>query len=187
MKKMLKILSKFLFAASVVFVSSCEEITMDNIDEQTLLDPEQWSLEMENLPLENLVSIHEIIKYRRGEDNELMMPSSFEGDVCVNNKQLLDSTEIKSVKKLPVPDEDTFNLQLDLTDRGRKRWIGLSIAHKGEQLAFAIDGTVYRRFVPRQIYDDTTTSIIIDGPFDKITAEKLEKFSRPNFRRVGRK
>ena len=50
-------------------------------------------------------------------------------------------------------------------------------------MAFIIDGMVYRTFVPRLFYDDVSTSIIVDGPFDPTTAKKLESnASRNHFR-----
>ena len=68
----------------------------------------------------------------------------------------------------------------DLTDRGHKLWINLSVQHKGQQLAFVIDGTVYRGFVPRQIADNAL-SVIVDGPFDQATAMALQNNAKYNY------
>ena len=95
--------------------------------------------------------------------------------------QLLDSSEIKYIQPIPIPgDQGFYNLRFDLTDRGHKLWINLSVQHKGAQLAFVIDGTVYRGFVPRQIADDAL-SVIVDGPFDQATAMALQNNSKYNY------
>jgi len=70
-------------------------------------------------------------------------------------------------------DPDMYDLLLTLSDRGRKMWIALSVANKNTQLAFAVDGMIYRKFVPRLLYDDTTFEILVDGPFDPATAMEL--------------
>ena len=95
--------------------------------------------------------------------------------------QLLDSSEIKNITYVPIPgDQGFYNLRFDLTDRGHKLWINLSVQHKGTQLAFVIDGTVYRGFVPRQIADDAL-SVIVDGPFDQATALALQNNAKYNY------
>ena len=95
--------------------------------------------------------------------------------------QLLDSSEIKNIQYVPIPgDQGFYNLKFDLTERGRMLWINLSVQHKGTQLAFVIDGTVYRGFVPRQI-DDEATTVIVDGPFDQATAMALQNNAKYNY------
>ena len=82
---------------------------------------------------------------------------------------------------VPIPGEQGFyNLRFDFTERGRMLWINLSVQHKGTQLAFVIDGTVYRGFVPRQIPDDATW-VIVDGPFDQATAMALQNNAKYNY------
>ena len=53
--------------------------------------------------------------------------------------------------------------------------------HKGTQLAFVIDGTVYRGFVPRQLDNDEAMSVIVDGPFDQATAMALQNNAKYNY------
>lgn len=149
------------------------------------LDPE--SLMNDDRPVEAVISIHKIIKYRRGEDSEKMVKSFFEDEVCVNRIQDMDSSEITSIEAVQVPDDEMYNLKLTLTEKGRKLWISLSIGNKGQMMAFLVDGILYRRFVPRLIYDDTTDSVIVDGPFDRDTAMKIASNSKRNFSKLGPK
>ena len=96
--------------------------------------------------------------------------------------QLLDSSEVKYIQPVPIPgDQGFYNLRLDLTERGRKLWINLSVQHKGTELAFVIDGTVYRGFVPRMLDDDADMDVIVDGPFDQATALSLQNTAKFNY------
>lgn len=169
------------FACAAVLCCGAESCDEDSID--TLLDPEQWGSSMQEP--KGVVSIHSVIRYRRGDSMEKMLPSYFGDDVCVAPLQLLDSGNIKEIQAIPIPDDPGFyNLKLKLSDRGRKLWIGLSVPNKGTQLAFVIDGMVYRGFVPRLLYNDTTDEVIVDGPFDQATAMELQNQSKRNYKRM---
>ena len=153
----------------------------DEIDH--MLDPE--NLDMSDRPLEGVVSIREIITLRRGTDKEEIFPAMFSDDICLNKTVLLDSSDIESIKAIPIDKQPPYySLELKLSDRGKRHWIGLSLPNKGNHVAFLIDGMVYRTFVPRLFYDDISTSIVVDGPFDPTTAKKLESNSARNYFRL---
>ena len=143
-------------------------------------DPDNWE-EMQK-PAKNVVSIHEVIRRRTGDSIERTVSSYFGDDVTIHAMQLLDSSEIKYIQPVPIPgDQGFYNLRLDLTERGRKLWINLSVQHKGTELAFVIDGTVYRGFVPRMLDDDADMDVIVDGPFDQATALALQNNAKFNY------
>lgn len=168
------------FCVMFLAILSCGYHSCDDVEKEILTDPDMWSKTQE--PAKNVVSIHKIIKYRRGEGVERTIKSYFEDDVCINRIQELDSSEIKSIEAVPMQDEDSsYNLKLNLTERGVKYWIALSIESKGTNLAFVVDGMLYRRFKPRLIYDDETTSVIVDGPFDRATAMGIQNQSKLNY------
>ena len=152
----------------------------DDIDH--MLDPE--NLDMSNRPLEGIVTIREIITLRRGTDKEELVPAMYYDDLCLKKAVLLDSSDILSIKAIPLEKQPPYySLELKLSDRGKRHWIGLSLPNKGNHVAFLIDGMVYRTFVPRLFYDDVSTSIVVDGPFDPTTAKMLERnASRNHFR-----
>ena len=130
----------------------------------------------------NVVSIHEVIRRRTGDSIERTVSSYFGDDVTIHAMQLLDSSEIRYIQPVPIPgDQGFYNLRLDLTERGRKLWINLSVQHKGTELAFVIDGTVYRGFVPRMLDDDADMDVIVDGPFDQATALALQNNAKFNY------
>ena len=169
-----------LFAAVFFCGSSGRSCSPDDIDH--MLDPE--NLDLSSRPLEGIVTIQEVITLRRGTDKEVTAPATYSEDICLNRAVLLDSSDILGIKAIPIDKQPPYySLELKLTDRGKRRWIGLSLPNKGNHVAFLIDGVVYRTFVPRLIYDDVTTSVIVDGPFDPATAKKLESnASRNHFR-----
>ena len=157
---------------------SCDADTIDH-----MLDPE--NLDMSDKPLEGIIEIQEIIRLRRGTEKEVMGPTMFGDDLCLNKTILLDSADIKSVKAIPIEKMPPYySLELKLSERGRRHWIGLSLPNRATHVAFIIDGIVYRTFVPRLFYDDVTESIIVDGPFDPATAKKLESNSARNYFRL---
>jgi len=172
-----------LLSAAFLFCGSAgRACNPDDIDH--MLDPE--NLDMSSRPLEGVVSIREIVTLRRGTDKEVLLPAMFCDDMCLNKTVLLDSSDIMSIKAIPIDKQPPYySLELKLSDRGKRHWIGLSLPNKGNHVAFIIDGMVYRTFVPRLIYDDVTTSVIVDGPFDPTTAKMLESNSSRNHFRLN--
>ena len=79
-----------------------------------------------------------------------------------------------------------YDLKLFMNRRGRLRWMQLSAGFKNEPLAFVIDGIFYRSFIPRPMVGDydtdaQTTYVVIEGPFDKGTANALVESAPTNF------
>ncbi len=170
-----------LFTAVFCCGAGAQSCSAEQIDH--MFDPE--NLDTSDRPLEGIIEIQEIISLRRGTDKEVMAPTMFGDDICLNKAILLDSADVKSIKAIPLEKQPPYySLELKLTDRGRRHWIGLSLPNKATHVAFIIDGIVYRTFVPRLLYDDVTDSIIVDGPFDPATAKKLESNSARNFFRL---
>ena len=170
-----------LFTAFFCCGAGAQSCTAEDVDR--MFDPENF--DTSDRPLEGLIEVQEIIRLRRGTDKEIMMPAWFSDDICLNRTILLNSADVKEIKAIPIEKQPPYySLELKLTDRGKRRWIGLSLPNKGTHVAFLIDGMVYRTFVPRMLYDDITDSVIVDGPFDPATAKKLESNSARNYFRL---
>ena len=170
-----------LLAAVLFCGAEGQSCTADDIDH--VFDPENF--DTSNRPLEGVIEIREIIRLRRGTDKEEWAPTMFGDDICLNTAVLLRTSDVKEIKAIPLEKQKPYySLELKLTDRGKRHWIGLSLPNKGKHVAFLIDGVVYRTFVPRMLYDDVTDSIIVDGPFDPATAKKLESNSARNYFRL---
>ena len=178
MKIFRKLLAPAALLCSVIFC--CGYHSCDHEEVNLYMDPENWE-EMQRPP-KNVVSIHEVIRHKSGDSIERSVASYFGGNVTIHSMQLIDSSEIKNITYIPIPgDQGFYNLRLDLTERGRKLWINLSVQHKGTELAFVIDGTVYRGFVPRMLDDDADMDVIVDGPFDQATAMALQNNAKYNY------
>ena len=170
-----------LFTAVFLCGAGGQSCDADSIDK--VFSPE--NLDMSDRPLEGVIEIQEIIRLRRGTDKEVMAPTMFSDDLCLNKNVLLNSADITEVKAIPLEKQKPYySLELKLTPRGKRHWIGLSLPNRATHVAFLIDGIVYRTFVPRLFYDDVTQSIVVDGPFDPATAKKLESNSARNYFRL---
>ena len=177
MKTIRRLLAPTALLCSVLFC--CGYHSCDKEEVHMYFDPDTWE-EMQ-LPPKYVVSLHEVIRTRTGEGVERTVASYFGDEVTIHSMQLIDSSEITNIQPVPIPgDQGFYNLRFDLTERGRKLWINLSVQHKGQELAFVIDGTVYRGIKPRLIGDEAT-SVIVDGPFDQATALALQNNSKYNY------
>ena len=178
--------SVFCCAILCMGMSQCAILEEDPADTPDWLQP--LFEEADTTPPKAVVSIHSIVKYPRGENSIERKIMSYTGEeCCIKTLSLLSSKEITRVRIQPrESDPDMYDLYLTLTDRGRKMWIGLSVAHKGAQLAFVIDGMLYRKFTPRMLYDDVTQEIMIDGPFDPATALEIMNNAAKTHKKLNR-
>ena len=133
-----------------------------------------------------VVSIHEIVRYKRGDDREVEVESMFGDEIIVDRTPLLDSSDIISIEAIAVNDLPGFyKLRLHLTQDGGKAWRKLSLGNiddttSATSIAFLIDGVAYRTFKPRFLYSDEDT-VVIDGPFDEPAALNIEANAIRNF------
>ena len=131
-----------------------------------------------------VVSIHEIIRHKRGADKEIEVETMFGDEIIIDKNPVLDSSDIISIEAIAVNDLPGFyKLRLHLTQDGGKAWRKLSIENRDNSstsLAFLIDGVSYRTFKPRFLYSDSDT-VVIDGPFDEPAALNLEANAIRNF------
>ena len=181
----MKTIRRFLAPAALLcaVLFCCGYHSCDKDEVHMYFDQDTWE-EMQ-LPPKYVVSLHEVIRSRTGEGVERTVASYFGDEVTIHSMQLIDSSEITNIQPVPIAgDQGFYNLRFDLTERGRKLWINLSVQHKGQELAFVIDGTVYRGIKPRMLSSDEAKSVIVDGPFDPVTAKKLEFNSARNYFRL---
>ena len=130
-----------------------------------------------------VVSIHEIVRFKRGSDKEYEISSMFEDEVVIDKNQLLDSSDIVSIEAIAINDLPGFyKLRFHLTPQGGELWRKLSAKDrdKSTSLAFVVDDVLYRTFKPRFLYSDEDT-VVVDGPFDEPMALNLEANAIRNF------
>ena len=131
-----------------------------------------------------VVSIHEIIRHKRGAEKEIEIGTMFEDEIIIDRNPLLDSSDIISIEAIAINDLPGFyKLRLHLTQDGGKIWRKISVDSRDStafSLAFLIDSVSYRTFKPRFLYSDEDT-VVIDGPFDEPAALNIEANAIRNF------
>ena len=136
---------------------------------------------------EYVITINKIVKYPQAKDIEQQIATFSGRTVWINIQSYIHSNAIKEIELVPRNgSQNFFDLKLFMNRKGRMRWMQLSAGFKNEPLAFVIDGTFYRSFIPKPMVgdydaDDNSTYVIIEGPFDKGTAEALKEWAPKNF------
>lgn len=176
----------FLLAAAALFLfagTGCDiDEAIENLEETiTPKDPEY------------VLSIHRIVRYRRGEDLEREIDTFSGGVVCVNVNSFLHSRNIKKIDLGARPNDPGFyDLVLHLDRRGQMLWSSVAIQYKGEKMGVVIDGVFYRAFMPSipnpNDIDEKTgdVTVLVEGPFDQATANSLAKHSEKNYKALNR-
>ena len=182
--KLSKLFSALLAGAAALLLtgaSSCEEV---------LKNPDKFIEEEYDKTPNYVISIHDIIKYRRGDMIEKEVEAFAGGTICINKNSYLHSRDIQQIGMVQRKnDPDFYDLVLTLTDRGQRIWSALSVNMRtkgsGTQLAFVIDGMHYRSFKPELLTDNETKVVTVEGPFDPATAKALVKNAARNYKIFG--
>ena len=130
-----------------------------------------------------VISIHELVRHKRGDAKEIEISAMFEDEVIIDKNPLLDSSDIISIEAIAINDLPGFyKLRFHLTQDGGKLWRKLSAMDRGNNpsLAFVVDNVLYRTFTPRFLYSDEDT-VVVDGPFDEAVALNIEANAIRNF------
>ncbi len=177
-------LAVFALGFAACFAVSCESSGRNVFDAMNLDEKQEVYRPIVGDPGQfAVISIHELVKHKRGSEKEYEIRSMYGDEVIIDKNQLLDSSDIISIEAIAVNDLPGFyKLRLNLTQDGGKLWRKLSVERRDEAptLAFVIDGVLYRTFRPRFLYSDSDT-VVIDGPFDEPTALNLEANAIRNF------
>ena len=177
-------LAVFALGLAACFAVSCESNGTNVLDAMNLDNKTEVYRPVIGDPgMFAVISIHELVKHKRGDEKEYEIRSMYGDEVIIDKNQLLDSSDIISIEAIAVNDLPGFyKLRLNLTQDGGKLWRKLSVERRDEAptLAFVIDGVLYRTFRPRLLYSDSD-AVVIDGPFDEPTALNLEANAIRNF------
>lgn len=182
LKKLSALCALICTAIFLTGASSCDEF---------LNDPENAITKKTDNTPRYVVTVHEIIKYKRGEMIEEELDSFFGGTVCVNRNLFLHSRDIRKIEMLPRPgNPDFYDIRITLTSRGQKIWSAMAVSRmENKKFAFVIDGMYYRTFTPPIMTEPAADDLInekvtvtIDGPFDPATAKGLATNSERNYK-----
>ncbi len=171
-------------AAASSLLAACGGSTSSILDPLNVDNKEEVFKPVVGKPGEfGVVSIHEIIRHKRGTEKEIEVETMFEDEIIIDKTPRLDSSDIISIEAIEISDLPGFyKLRLHLTQDGGKLWRRLSLENRdvSSSLAFVIDGVSYRTFKPRFLYSNED-SVIVDGPFDEAAALNLEANAIRNF------
>ena len=184
-KHTFRFLSPAICLAALIALTSCDGSASSILDPLNVDDREEVYKPVVGEPGEfGVVSIHEIIRHKRGAEKEIEVETMFEDEIIIDRNPLLDSSDIISIEAIAINDLPGFcKLRLHLTQDGGKSWRKLSLDSRdtnAPSLAFVIDGISYRTIKPRFLYSDQDT-VVVDSPFDEPTALNLEANAIRNF------
>ena len=155
--------------------SSCEKF---------LEDPEKAIMEETDKTPHYVVTIHEIIKYKRAEMLEMDVDCFFGGTICVNKNAQIHSRDISKIEMVPRPGNTEFyDLKITLSERGTMLWSALSILRsENKKGGILIDGMYYRSINPPMLTDQMADTIYLEGPFDPANAKGIAENSERNYK-----
>ena len=164
----------FIFVSMVLFLFGC-------------IPPKIKKLFVKPPEPQNQIGIHQIIQYPRAKTIERQVPTFSGRTIWININSFIHSSVIKKIELVPRGESGKYyDLKLFMNRRGRLHWMSLCNGFKNEPVGIVIDGTFYRSFLPKPLVgeydtDEDTTYVLIEGPFDKGTAEALEEWAPKNF------
>ncbi len=121
------------------------------------------------------------VQYPRAGEMEMEI-NTFDGKrLWIKRIPILTSTNIQEVTLVPNTSKPNhFDLVLKLTSRGAMLWSQMVGQYQETPVVLLIDGVYQCRFIPRPLKDDESLYAIIPGPFDSVTANGVQKYSKKN-------
>ncbi|MDD5727760.1 MAG: hypothetical protein PHV59_04265 [Victivallales bacterium] len=129
-----------------------------------------------------VLSLHKVVRYPRAKDLERKI-ASFDGrEFWINTNPFFHSKNVEKVELIPSKEKKGFyDLQLQLDYNGVMKWLQMSNEFKNEELALLIDGHFAKLYKPDQLSDEEDNLVLLNGPFDKVTANGVKKYARKNY------
>lgn len=129
------------------------------------------------------ISIHNIIRYPRGNEIEEEV-ATFKGEkVVINTNSFIDSSKILDAEMIPLEDKPGYyDISLKLNGTGIKQWFQLVLDYHDAPSAIIIDGAYFGRFRPDGGHTEDTQWVTLKGPFNEVIARGIVKYARRNYR-----
>ncbi|MBO5762758.1 MAG: hypothetical protein J6R85_02715 [Lentisphaeria bacterium] len=128
-----------------------------------------------------VLNFNQLVRYPRAGDLETKI-RTFEGkEIWINTNPNMTSRHIRQIRMTPRLDAKTYNLALQLSDTGARIWTMMALQGPGDSFALMLDGHYFCSFVPAPLADEDANWVMIDYPFDEVTAKGLVKYSRKNY------
>lgn len=128
-----------------------------------------------------IITINSIVDYPRAKELEKEIDTFTGRKIWINTNSFIHSKSIEDIELVPRdPEGHFYDLKLKLSNHGRLIWMQLSAGYNFRKLGFVVDGLFYRSFTPRPMKKDDKFAVI-EGPFDRFTAEEIKKYAKSNF------
>jgi hypothetical protein len=129
-----------------------------------------------------VLSFHEVIKYPRSKDLEKKIVSFDGQEFWINGNQFFHSRHITKVDLIPSKEKKGYyDLSLHLDYSGTIKWVQLSTNFRHKELAVLLDGYFNRLYTPDQLAHEEDRTVLLKGPFDKVTAGGIKKYAHKNY------
>jgi hypothetical protein len=130
-----------------------------------------------------VVTINQIVRYPRSKAIEKKIITFSGRSVWININPFLHSRHIQEIKLKPNKRKPEFyDLLLKLDRSGKIMWIALTEECKTNTFGVIVDGVFYRKFEPVKMKTDESDWVIMKGPFDAITAKKIQEYAKKNYK-----
>jgi hypothetical protein len=128
------------------------------------------------------MTFHQVVEYPRAENIEKEI-TTFDGKkLYINSNFFCSSREVMRAKMIERKDQkDFYDLALNLSRRGKMRWMNMVVNFQHSDIAIMLDGMYYRSFTPEVITDEDTEWVLLPGPFDPVTAKGIVKYAEKNY------
>ena len=176
----MKINLKLIVLASILasFSLGCE-----TIDFEEMMKPPE---DTESKP-KTVMSVHKIVKYPRALDLEKEIIAFSGRKVWINKNPFLHSRHIQDIQLIPCEGRPNyFNLRLKLDRSGKIMWIALCEQTRINEFGVVVDGIYYRLFKPERIFSEESDWVVLNGPYDKISANSLKDNAKNNYKLLNR-
>ena len=177
---MRKVLLLAVAVAALLFFNGCRQIKEAWND---ALNPSTPAFSFgEPYKAKYVMALFQIVNYPRAGELESEI-STFDGQkIWINTNQFFSSKNVKEIRMLPRTDRpDCYDLALNLDDRGCRIWTILSHEYRGKELVLMIDGYYQCTFSPQPLANESSTWVVIQHPFDEVTAKGMVKYSQDNY------
>ena len=128
------------------------------------------------------MTFHEVVAYPRAESIEKEIVTFDGRKLYINSNFFVSSREVIRAKMIERKDQkDFYDLSLNLSRRGKMRWMAMVVNFRNSEIAIMLDGSYYRSFTPEVITDEDTEWVLVPGPFDPVTAKGIVKYAEKNY------
>ncbi len=129
-----------------------------------------------------VMTVNSLIQYPRAGEMEKEIDGIDGKTVWINSVPIFSSKNISDVRVVARPgDPDLCDLQCKTDRAGKLKWQVVSGNHRGEPVAFIVDGVYFGSFLPESLDDDESDWITVRIGIDSVTAGGIVKYAKKNY------